>query len=210
MQIAIIGAGNVGGTLRRRWAQNGHAIVYGVREPQGTKMQVVLRGSGVNARAATMGEAVAACDLVLLATPWGVTESVICSVDDWTGKILVDATNPLTPDLRGLALGHTTSAAEQIAIWAPGARVVKAFNSTGAQNMADPIYGANRVTMFVCGEDVDAKTTVMSLVTELDFEALDAGPLSRARDLEPLAMLWIHLAYSEGMGPDFAFTVIRR
>jgi len=72
--------------------------------------------------------------------------------DDWTGKILIDCTNPITPDLQ-LPIGTTTSAAEQIAGRASGAYVIKAFNTTGWNNMADPIYHGERITMFVCGDE---------------------------------------------------------
>jgi 8-hydroxy-5-deazaflavin:NADPH oxidoreductase len=76
--------------------------------------------------------------------------------------------------------------------------------------MAAPTYGPQPITMFICGDDAAAKTTVAGLAAELGFEVLGPGPLRTARDLEPLAMLWIHLAYAQGLGPDFASKVIRR
>jgi hypothetical protein len=92
-----------------------------------------------------------------------------------------------------------------VARWAPGARVVKAFNTTGAGNMADPRFGNEHATMFMCGDDAAAKRTVGTLAEALGFEAVDAGPLRQARLLEPLAMLWISLAYAAGHGPNIAF-----
>jgi 8-hydroxy-5-deazaflavin:NADPH oxidoreductase len=80
-----------------------------------------------------------------------------------SGKIVIDCTNPLKPDLSGLAIGHTTSAAEQVASWAKGARVVKCFNTTSANNMANPNYGNDRPVMFLCGGDADAKSPVNKL-----------------------------------------------
>jgi predicted dinucleotide-binding enzyme len=210
MNITIIGAGNVGGTLGRRWAHNGHQVTFGVRDPQSPKVQEVLRAAGANARATSVREAVAAAECILLATPWTATQEVIQTAGNLAGKIVVDCTNPLAPGLRGLALGHTTSGGEQVARWAAGARVVKAFNMTGAKNMANPAYGAQQVTMCICGDDAEAKTTVGGLAAELGFEVIDTGPLTTARYLEPLAMLWIHLAYVQGLGPDFAFKVMRR
>jgi 8-hydroxy-5-deazaflavin:NADPH oxidoreductase len=210
MQIAIIGAGNVGGTLGRRWAQNGHEVIFGVRDPHSTKVQEVLRAAGARAHATSVREAAAAATCVVLATPWAATQDAIQAAGELSGKILIDCTNPLAPGLRGLALGHTTSGAEQVASWAAGARVVKAFNMTGAKNMANPTYETQQVTMFICGDDTEAKATVGSLAAALGFEVIDSGPLFTARYLEPLAMLWIHLAYVQGLGPDFAFKVIRR
>ena len=91
-----------------------------------------------------------------------------------------------------------------------GARVVKAFNTTGAGNMANPKFGTQAATMFICGDDESAKATVGKLAEELGFEAVDAGPLMAARYLEPLAMLWIHLALKMGWGTNFAFKILKR
>ena len=99
---------------------------------------------------------------------------------------------------------------ELVAQGAAGARVVKAFNSTGAGNMADPAYGDMAATMFICGDNSQARATVSGLAAELGFDVVDAGPLMAARYLEPLAMLWVHLAYSQAMGPDIAFKLLKR
>ena len=123
---------------------------------------------------------------------------------------MIDCTNPLKPDLSGLAIGHTTSAAEQVAVWAPGARVVKAFNTTGAENMSNPQFGSERASMLICGDDPDAKAAVVGLAADAGFDVVDAGRLASARLLEPLAMLWIHLAYAQGLGTGFAFKLLRR
>jgi hypothetical protein len=109
-----------------------------------------------------------------------------------------------------LAVGHTTSAAEQVASWAGGAAVVKGFNSTGAGNMLNPDDAESKPTMFLCGNDAPAKLAVSRLTEEIGFEAVDAGPLTSARYLEPLAMRWITLAYTQGLGPDIAFKLRRR
>jgi NADPH-dependent F420 reductase len=210
MKIAMIGTGNVGKVLGRRWAQKGHQVIFGTREPDSEKIKAVLEEAGANASAATLAEAAAQADLIALATPWGPMEAIIQSMGDLTGKILIDCTNPLSPDRRQLALGFTTSGAEQIAAWAAGARVVKAFNTTGAGNMADPVYASGELTMFICGDEPATKQAVAGLVNELDFEAIDVGPLEMARYLEPLAVLWVKLAYVEGLGPNFAIKLVRR
>jgi 8-hydroxy-5-deazaflavin:NADPH oxidoreductase len=209
MRIAVIGTGNVGSALGRRWADAGHEIIFGSRDPASDKVQALLRSIGHNARVVSAGEAMAGADVIVLATAWSAVQPTLAAGGDLTGKIIIDATNPFLPGLI-LAVGHTTSAGEQVAAWALGARVVKAFNSTGAGNMADPVYAGVQPTMFICGDDASAKATVADLTGQIGFEPVDAGPLSLARVLEPLAALWVNLAYSQGMGPNIAFKLLQR
>jgi predicted dinucleotide-binding enzyme len=209
MKLGIIGAGNVGGTLGARWARNGHTVAFGVRDPNSTESRELLQKAG-SGTATTMADAAKSGDVLLVSTPWGVTRQVIESLGNLSGKIVIDATNPVLPDLSGLALGTTTSAAEQVAQWTSGARVVKAFNTIGFNIMADPSFGSMRALLFYCGDDAAAKQTVKSLAGELGFDPQDAGPLRQARLLEPFALLWISLAYGQGYGRDFAFQLLRR
>ena len=127
-----------------------------------------------------------------------------------TGKVLIDAVNPLLPDLSGLVLGTTTSAAEQVASWARGAKVVKAFNTVGSNIMENPVFGQDKPVLFFCGDDASAKGKVKQLADEVGFEGVDAGPLTQARLLEPLALLWISLAFKAGLGREIAFKLLRR
>jgi 8-hydroxy-5-deazaflavin:NADPH oxidoreductase len=129
---------------------------------------------------------------------------------DLSGKIVVDCTNPVTADFSSLTLGFNTSGAEQVAAWARGASVFKAFNQTGFNVMASPAFGGVRSVMFVCGDDERRKPHALQLVADVGFEAVDAGGLVQARLLEPLAMLWINLALRQGLGRDFAFAIVRR
>jgi len=210
VNIAILGTGRVGGALGAGWANRGHNVVFGSRNPRSEHVLRQIEASGGKIRAATPREAVKDADVVVLATPWQAAESAINAAGDLSGKILVDCINPLTEDFRHLDIGHTTSAAEQIAKWAPGAKVVKAFNSVSAGAMADPWFGDENATMLYCGDDEDAKAVVRRLAEELGFDAYDAGPLSIARYLEPFAMLYIKLAIKEGWGGNCAFKILRR
>jgi predicted dinucleotide-binding enzyme len=128
VEIGIIGAGNVGGTLGRRWAQAGHAVIFGVRDPNDEKVRTLLASAGANARTGRVEEAAAASKVVVLTVPWEAAHDAVQSAGDLTGKVLVDATNPVAMSpaglQQGLLVGHTTSAAEQVAAWARGARVV--------------------------------------------------------------------------------------
>jgi hypothetical protein len=209
MRIAVIGIGMVGGTLGRRWAREGQEVMFGVREPSSEKVGQLLAEAGANARVGSVAEAAAFGEVVVLATPWSGTEDAIRTAGDLSGKVVLDCTNPLAPDMSGLV--GDRSAAEQVAAWAKGAKVVKIFNSTGFKNMDDPKYGDDRVTMFYCGDDAEAKKVAAGLAEGLGFEPVDAGPLSEARSLEYLALLWIHLAYGPAkLGPGIAFKLIRR
>jgi predicted dinucleotide-binding enzyme len=125
-------------------------------------------------------------------------------------KVLIDAINPLLSDLSGLAIGTSTSAGEQVAAWATGARVVKAFNTVGFNVMQNPKFSGGSAVMFYCGDDAAAKAIVHGLASELSFDARDAGPLSQARLLEPFALLWISLALKYGLGREFGFQLLQR
>jgi 8-hydroxy-5-deazaflavin:NADPH oxidoreductase len=210
MKIAVIGSGNVGGTLGKGWAKKGYEIIYGVRDTGDPKLKELLSASGAKARAASVKEAASAAEVVVLTVPWNAAQDALKNAGELRGKILLDCTNPLKPDLSGLAVGANTSAAEQVAAWAPGARVVKIFNTTGAPNMANPVYGEGPTMMLYCGDDAAAKSTAAQLAKDLGFAAYDLGPLSDARLLEALAMIWIHLAVRQKMGVNFAFRLVRR
>jgi predicted dinucleotide-binding enzyme len=208
MTIAIIGAGNVGMALAKGLLACGETMFFGVPEPGKYAAAVAALGSG--ARAGTVGEAIAPAPVAILAVPFDAARQVAESLPDWGGRILIDATNPLAAGLTGLSVGTTDSGAERIARWAHGARVVKAFNTTGAENLANPRFPGGAVFMPVAGDDAAARETVLALATRLGFDAVDAGPLAAARYLEPFAMTWIHLAIARGMGRDFAFARLHR
>jgi predicted dinucleotide-binding enzyme len=134
---------------------------------------------------------------------------VIQAASGFAGRVLIDATNPLgmVDGALGLTIGHSSSGAEQVAALAPEARVFKAFNQTGFENMADATAYKARPVMFVAGDDASGKAVVMQLVGDAGFEAVDAGGLRASRLLEAFAMLWIEMARKRGMGSDFAFCI---
>jgi len=202
MRIAIIGAGRVGRALGGRWALAGHEVVYGVRDPADPKVADL-------AQVATPQDAVNRADVVLIALPWAATKQVVTglSVGD---AVVIDATNPLAANARELVANPLLAGAELVRDWMGGARLVKAFNTTGSGNMVNPDYGAQPPMMPVAGDDEAAKATVIGLANQIGFVGVDTGPLSGARDLEHLAMLWIRMAYPLGNGPDIAFALLRR
>jgi predicted dinucleotide-binding enzyme len=213
MKIAIIGAGNVGGSLGTAWAQKaGHEIFFGVREPNAEKTQALVRRIGGKARAGAPAEAAAIGDFIVLTVPWPAAEAAIQSMGDLAGKIVLDAGNPLAmgPDGLGLEIGHSISAGEKVQGWARGASVFKTLNTTGFGNMADPVFHDVKSVMFVAGDDAANKPKVIALVADLGFDVIDAGPLRNARLLEAHAMLWIDLALRRGLGRDWALARVRR
>ena len=201
MKIAVIGAGKVGKTLGTALRAKGHAVVYGVRDPNASDER----------SARTVAEALSAAEAVILATPWTATEALVCEhADSLAGKIVIDATNPINPSLTRLAVGFDTSGAELLQSQARRAKFYKAFNSTGFSVMAKPKFPEGKAAMLVAGPDGPDKKTVLRIVADVGFEAVDAGELKAARLLEPLAMLWLQLALAKGEGRDFAFIMARR
>ncbi len=210
MNIAIFGAGNVGSALGGRLAAAGHTIVYGVRDPGSERARAAVASTGHGAQAVTEAEAASSSDAIILAVPFSAAEDALKAAGDLTGRIILDATNSLKPDLSGLDVPAAGSAGEEIAVLVPGAHVVKIFNTTGFGNMADPVYDGKPSAMFYAGDDAAAKQVAHELAAAVGFEPIDAGSLSNAGLLEAVAMLWIHLAYKGGLGRDFAFDIARR
>lgn len=204
MRLGIIGAGQVGGTLGRLLEAQGHDVRFGVRDESRA-----AAGGLPSARTSGVAEAAAFGDVIMLAIPWSGVQDALRTTGDLAGKIVIDCTNPLLPDLSGLAVGLTTSGAEEIAKLIPAARVVKCFNTLGAANFAHPDFGGMKASMFFCGDDAAAKRTVAELVEQLEFDVIDAGPLSQARCLEPMAFLWITMAMKYGGSERSAFRLLR-
>ena len=208
MKIGIIGAGDIGGTLGMRWRQKGHEIMFGIRNRQSQNVQKLIE-LDKNLEFGEIRETVAFGDVIVFAVPWASVEETIIMAGNLTNKILIDPTNPLTPDLKGLAL-ENTSAAEKISNLAKTAKVVKAFNMIGAKTLSNLIYDSQRADLFICGDDSHAKQIVRELAIDIGFDVIDVGPLVNARLLESLALLWIELAFRQKMGPNIAFKLLRR
>jgi predicted dinucleotide-binding enzyme len=175
MQIGILGAGQVGLAVGRRLTGTGHYVkLASARGPEA----LIPVAQGVGAEAVSMTEA-ASSELVLLAVPWPAVPDVLDPLPDWQGRILVDATNPFVSfDPLQLADLQGRSASVIVAEHAPGARVVKAFNSITMANFEKgPRQGEARRVLFVSGDDVESKQTVQDLITELGYAAIDLGSL---------------------------------
>ncbi len=204
MNIAILGSGNVGAALATGWVRAGHNVTLAARDPHSDKTVAASRQSG--AAADDIPGAVDGAEVVLLATPWAAVANAISAAGDLSGKILLDATNPLKSGLAGLDHRDGLSGAQQVQALAPRASVVKIFNTTGSANMSDP----RGLTMFHAADSAHAGQAAAALARDIGFEPADAGPLAHAALLEYLALLWITLAYKQGYGPAFGLGVVRR
>jgi len=208
MSIAIIGPGNMGLGLARLFVAKGQNVALAHKDVEVAERLAAEIGSNVQGK--TIADAVSGADIVILATPYDAAAAVLKEAGNLTGKILVDITNPITPDYMALTIGHTTSAAEEIAKLAPGAHVVKAFNTVFWQALPFEVRQGNpAVQVLLAGDDEDAKKTVATMVTDLEFEAIDAGPLANARYIEPVGELNIHLGYALGWGTAISPAWIR-
>lgn len=188
--IALIGTGNVGAALGRRFAEQGHTVIYGSRNPADTDVAALVGRTGRGATAAAPAAAAERAEIVVLAVPWTAAEDVVHSLGSLAGKIVVDPTNPRQMAADGFAdYPFDDSMAERIARLAPGAHVVKAFNTLGAETMLDPALARAPVTIPLVGDDRAAKERVAALARAIGLEAVDVGPLRHARIVEGLHYL---------------------
>ena len=201
MKTAIIGLGNMGRGLARRLAGHADLIVATRDQAQADAFAATLDGTA----AATVDAAIAQADIVVLALPYDAARALAASAA-LSGKIVVDMSNPVAPDFSGLTLGHVTSAAEEIATGATGARVVKGFNTIFAQVFDAPRAATASVPVFLAGDDEDAVEAVADLAAKAGFDVLRTGGLDAARLLEPVGMLNIRLGYGLGRGTGIAPT----
>ncbi|QDG94681.1 NADPH-dependent F420 reductase (plasmid) [Rhizobium sp. NIBRBAC000502774] len=207
MKIAVIGTGKMGAGFARAFASSGVDVVIGHRDP--AKAASLAAELGATVEGGGTAAAVKLADIVLLALPYESVASVLGEVGDLTGKILIDISNPITADYKELLLGHTTSAAEEIQKAAPGAHVVKAFNTIFAGLVSPEVRAGKTLQVFVAGDDADATAKVRELAEKLSFDAVNAGPLSNSRFLEPIGEMNIHFGFFLGMGPTVAPTWVR-
>lgn len=203
-RIGIVGAGRVGTTLGGRWAEAGHDVRYGVRDPQDGRHERLRDHATVVA----VPDAAQDVDVVLLAVPWAVAVEVAAGLGPLGDTVVLDATNPLAG--RTHVPDATRSGAEQLREVLDGGRLVKAFNTTGSANMADPTGYEPAPTAWLAGDDDGALSTAADLAGDVGFTPVVAGGLDAAGGLEHLAALWIRLAYALGHGPDVTVSLIRR
>jgi NADPH-dependent F420 reductase len=191
MKVAIVGAGNVGKALGSSLTRAGHEVIITASNPEHAQAAAHEIGA---ASASSAEKAVTDANIIILAIPYQAGQEVAAEIADAVaGRIVIDVSNPIKPDLSGLATD--TSSAEELQQQLPEAKVVKAFNTVFATNQATP----NRdIDVFVAGDDVDAKRTVVDLIASMGMQPLDVGPLTAARYLEGMALINIGLNAANG------------
>jgi len=208
MRIAVIGSGSVGTGLARAWSALGHSVVIGSRSPKSERVAGLVAGIGNGVEAAGLGDSVVGAEVIVLAVPWSAAEESISRLGDVSGRVLIDATNPIARGLK-LDVGHTSSGGEQVAEWASGARVVKGLNIVDARLLDGRKLDGREISIPICGDDADAKRVVTTLIAELGFDVVDAGGLESSRLLEPLTLLMIRLSMKKNLGNEIGFRVLR-
>jgi predicted dinucleotide-binding enzyme len=205
MQIGIIGAGSLGSALGQRLASSGHEIMFGGGE---SAKQAATRGG---AKVGANADAVAFGDVVILAVPFAAVDGALAAAGPFGDRVLWSCVNALRPDLSGLAVGFDASAAETVAARAAGARVVGAIPPFAQAIASGGLrYDAGlEPTVFLCGDDDEAKLAVDELIRDIGAQPVDAGDLSAARLVEPAMMLLISLAYS-GVPRDIGLRLLER
>jgi 8-hydroxy-5-deazaflavin:NADPH oxidoreductase len=214
MRIGILGTGDVGRVLGSAMITLDHEVKLGSRESSNAKMLEWTNKSGSKASGGTFSDAAKFGEMIFLCTLWSGTENALrmADIENFKGKVTIDATNPLVSAANEpprLALGHTDSGGEQVQRWIPEAKVVKAFNTVGNAHMFKPNFVGGPPTMFICGNDSDAKKTVTDLLTQFGWETIDIGSIDGSRLLEPMCILWVKYGIMNGSW-NHAFKLLKK
>jgi 8-hydroxy-5-deazaflavin:NADPH oxidoreductase len=213
MRIAVIGSGRMGGALGRLWAARGHEVTFSFSRDR-HRLDALAKRAGPSARAGEPADAVRDADVVLMALQWHTLDDALAAAGSLAGKVVVSCSMPMTPDDSALAVGMTSSGAEELARRAPRANVISAFNTVPSELLAHlcdsgPLPEANRPSVAYAGDDEGAKAFVVPLIRDAGFDPVDAGPLMVARYLEPFALLIAQLAYETDDGPEVGYRFVR-
>lgn len=205
MKIAIIGTGNVGGALATAWSKAGHTVYLGVQDINNFKGKELLQNASTSVH--IVAQAVELAEIILIATPAMAAIEVAQSLGDTTGKIIIDSMNIIMG--RGPAGFNNTSSA--ILANTACTDIVKCFNTTGYNNMANPVYNDQPIDMFMAGESIKAKQAARQLALDAGFaECYDMGGNDMFALMEQFAMVWINLAMFRGLGRNIAFKLLHR
>lgn len=205
MNITIIGTGNVGGTLAAAFRKAGHSIILGVKDPA-----LPFKGKELADQHGfpyyKVAEAVAKSDILILSTPAQFAAEVALELGNVAGKIIIDTMNAVFMKPAGFS-----NTADAILANCNCRDVVKCFNTTGYENLANPVYQGRGIDMFVAGDSAKGKQVAIQLATDIGFaNCYDFGGNNTFSAIEQLAFAWINLAILQKQGRDMAFTLVRR
>jgi predicted dinucleotide-binding enzyme len=204
MKIAIIGSGNVGGALAQQWIKANHTVLIGAKFPLSEKNIALATQIGED-RFTSIANAVQQCEVVLIATPPTAIFDVIAKMGDVSNKIIIDATNAVRQK------PEPYETAYHALVDKTTAKMVKCFNTTGFENMLNPVYNGEGIDMFMAGDSAEAKQTALQLALDAGFATCwDFGKADKVALLEQFALSWINLAIMQGHGRNMAFKVVKR
>lgn len=202
MKISILGAGNIGGTIGKKWAAGGHEVVFGVRDVCAPKVKQLLDSVEGKASATMVADAVTGSEVVLLAIPGKAVEATVIALSKaLDGKIIIDATNKI-----GQPVMHSLSV---LKTHAPNAKLFRVFNSLGWESFAEPVIAAAQADLFYCGDEGAAQTIVDSLITDVGIRPIYIGNLDQAPIVDAVGSLWFALAIHQGHGRHLAFKMLK-
>ena len=204
LRIAVLGAGNIGGTLGKKWVAAGHTVAFGVANPNGDKAQAMRDELGDKVSIGSAAEALAAADVVLMAVPGGaMDETITANAAQLDGKTIIDAANRMGG---GGPLNSFATLKEQT----PNARIYRAFNTYGWENFADATYHDGPADMFYCGPEGESQATVEQLITDVGLHPMRLGGVEQVDLVDSVLRLWFALASGQQMGRHLAFKVLTR
>src|SRR6267154_4604073 len=207
MRVGILGSGLMGGKLGTLFARAGHEVVFSYARSE-QKLKRLAREAKGKARAGTPAEAAQNADALLLAVHWSRVDHVLKQAGDVSGKVIVSCSLPMNADDTGLVIAHTSSGAETLAKKVPKARVVSAFGTVPSEvlfGVFEARRKKNRPSLVYCGDESKSKATAATLIRDVGFDPVDAGPLRIARFTEPFTLLVAQLAYEGDGGPELAY-----
>ena len=207
MRVGILGSGLMGGTLGTLFARAGHDVVFSYARSE-QKLKRLAREAQGKARAGTPAEAARDADALVLAVHWSRVDDVLKQAGDVSGKVIVSCSLPMNADDTDLVIAHTSSGAEELARKIQRAHVVSAFGTVPSEVLFDVFESrrkAKRPSLVYCSDHQDAKTVAATLIRDVGFDPVDAGPLRIARYMEPFTLLIAQLAYEGKRGPELAY-----
>lgn len=205
MKIAIIGTGNVGGTLATKWARAGHTILLGVKDANHFKGMELMKNNNTSVH--SIQDAVQASEVILIATPASAAVEVARSLGNTGDRIIIDAMNIIM----GRGPQGFSNTSEAILANTDSRNVVKCFNTTGYNNMADPVYDGMAIDAFVAGDSREGKKVAAGLARDAGFaECYDIGGNDKFELMEQFAWFWINLAMFQGQGREIGFKLLKR
>jgi predicted dinucleotide-binding enzyme len=201
LRIAVLGAGNIGGTLGRKCAAAGHQVAFGVNDPAGARAQALRAELSNKVTIGSVADALEAGNVVVMALPGAAMDETITTyAEQLDGKIIIDAANRMG--------GGPMNSFATFQARTPNARVFRAFNTLGWENFADPVFNGIQADLFYCGPDGDPREMVEQLITDVGLRPMRLGDIDQVGLVDSVTALWFALAIRQGKGRHLAFKVL--